>query len=907
MRDDIRSEVLASINRDYRFAEPRGDWMQKGRCPQCGKRELYTSASKPWVLRCGRANRCGWEGEVRDLYPEIFDNWSNRHQQTEANPNAAADAYLLHARGLDLRLLRGSYSQETFHDRARNLTSATVRFQLPGGSYWERLIDQPGRFEKKAHFKFGASYRGQWWQHPAHTIEQLAQANEIWIAEGIFDAGALVQAFSGADLAEAGLAAVSAMSCNNFPEHALDALRKAIANGPNPTHQPRLVFAFDVGKAGTDYTRRFVKRARDEGWEATAAQPRPEGEDDKLDWNNLLVRERLTPAHLDDYRSHGAVLIAADAMEKAFMLWRRQQRNTFPFTFGNEQYWAEFSAKKIDDHIRELQENPNFKDRPIEEVRQAAAELAGAITRICNATFRTLYFQRNPATDESHYYLRVDFPVDRPAVKAAFSGGSIAASAEFKKRMISVAPGALWRGTGDQLDRLLETQTRRIKTVETLEFTGYDRKREVYVLGDYAVRRGRVHELNDEDFFDFGDTALKLATSERLLEMEYDAQKAPTDWFPVVIDAFAMNGLITTAFWMMSLFAEQIRHETKSLGFLEMTGLPGTGKSTLLEFLWKTAGRENYEGFDPTKSTAAAIARNLGKVSNLPVVLIEGDRNESVPHSKRFEWEELKSLYNGRATRSRGVKNGGMETFEPLFRGSIIIAQNDVVSASPAVMERIMGLHFDKSQFSAGTKAAAERLERWPADQLSSFILHALRREGDFLTIWRDRYPRYMTELEERSGVHNVRLLRNHAQLAAALTAMRCILPMSDGLHAQGLEFIVDMTKQRQLVASSEHPVVEKFWAIFDYLVEVETEAQREDRPLNNSRKPDETIAVSLPQFFERCRERGQTPPGEDELRRHLKASKTRKFITQKPVNSPCGKVFHCWVFTRPLSEQPII
>lgn len=905
MRDDIRSEVLTNIKRDYGFGEPRGDWLQKGRCPQCSKKELFTSASQPWVLRCGRANRCGWEGEVKELYPEIFDNWSNRHQVTEQNPNAAADAYLSHARGLDLRLLRGCYSQDNYFDRQRNIGSATVRFDLPGGSWWERLIDQPGRFDKKARFKFGASYSGQVWQHPANSIDELAAANEIWIAEGIFDACALAQAFRGEELKDAGLAAVSAMSVNNYPDKFLDALRKAIANGENPTHQPRLIFAFDVGKAGTDYTRKYVKRAREEGWTASAAQPRPEGEDDKLDWNNLLVRERLTAKHLDDYRSHGKILIASDAFEKAWMLWQRRHTSSFPFTFGSEIYWANFSPKKIDEVYKELMENPDYAGKAPEEVRAEAAEQAGAIERICNASFRTLYFQRNPATNENAYYLRVDFPVDRPAVKADFSGGTITSAGDFKKRLMSVAAGALWRGTTDQLDRLVEQQTRRIKTVETLEFTGYDRKRDVYVLGDFAVRRGRVIRLNDEDFFDFGDCALKLATTERLLEIEYDAQVVPTDWLPVVIDAFDMNGLIVVAYWMMTLFAEQIRAETKSFPFLEGTGLPGTGKSTLLEFMWKASGRENYEGFDPTKATTAAIARNFGKVSNLPVVLIEGDRAEGVPHSKRFEWEELKSLYNGRATRSRGVKNGGMETFEPLFRGSIIIAQNDPVSASPAVLERIMSLHFDKSRFSPETRAAAEKLERWPVEELSGFLLHALRREADFLKIWRDCYGRYFDELQNATGVNNIRLLRNHAQLAAALTAMRCILPVSDGLHRAGLEFIAEMTKTRQRLVSSEHPVVEKFWQIFDYLVEIE----REDigQPLNCSRKPSETIAINLPMFFERCRAHGQTPPDEDLLRKHLKTSKTRKFTALKPVNSPSGKHFSCWVFTRPVSEQAVI
>lgn len=904
MRDDIRNEVLKALG-EFKFAEPRGDWLQKGRCPQCGKREVFTRADAPWVLKCSRENRCGWDQHVKERYPEIFDNWSNRHKQTEADPNAAADAYLSHARGLDLRLLRGSYSQESHSDMGRGIASATVRFPLPGGSWWERLIDQPGRFDKKAKFAWGKSYRGHWWQHPRHSIEQLAAAEEIWIAEGIFDAAALVQAFEGSELQEHRLVAVSAMSVNNYPEVSLDELRKAIANGPNPTHQPRLVFAFDIGKAGTDYTRRYVKRAREEGWEASAAQPRPEGEADKLDWNDLLQRERLTAKHLDEYRSHGKVLIANDAFEKAYLLWQRKNLSSFPFLFNSELYWAHFSPKKIDEVYRELMDNPEYAGCDPRDVRAEAAESAGAIDRICNASFRVLYFQRNPATEESHYYVRVDFPVDRQAVKAPFSGGSVAASAEFKKRLISVAPGAIWRGSGDQLDKLLENQTRRIKTVETLDAVGYDRKREVYVLGDLAVRRGRVHHLNEEDFFDFGDCALKLGTSERMLAFDYDADRVPTEWFPVFIEAFGMNGLITVAFWIMSLFAEQVREHSKSLAFLEMSGLPGTGKSTAIEFMWKVTGREGYEGFDPTKASAAAIGRNLAKVSNLPVVLIEGDRNDSVPHSKRFEWEELKPIYNGRVTRSRGVKNGGNETYEPPFRGSIIIAQNDPVAASPAVLERIMSLHFDKSAFSPQTKAAAERLERWPAEELSGFLVHMLRREEEYLGIWRENYPRFYDQIAAVTGVNNPRLLRNHAQLAAALSALSRFFPISDGQLNAGLAFIAEMTKQRQLVASSEHPVVEKFWSIFDYLVEIEAEDTA--RPLNNSRKPESMIAVSLPQFFERCRAHGQIPPSEDELRRHLKGSKTRKFVSQGTVNSPSGRHFYCWVFQRDLSEQTVI
>jgi predicted ATPase len=42
---------------------------------------------------------------------------------------------------------------------------------------------------------------------------------------------------------------------------------------------------------------------------------------------------------------------------------------------------------------------------------------------------------------------------------------------------------------------------------------------------------------------------------------------------------------------------------------LEITGPPGSGKSTLVEFLWKLLGAQ-HEGFDPNKATVVFLARS---------------------------------------------------------------------------------------------------------------------------------------------------------------------------------------------------------------------------------------------------------------------------------------------------------
>lgn len=878
MRDDIFKEVSQRIAAEFKF-EAKGEWLQKGKCPKCGRKEVFTKADAPWVLKCGRLDKCGWDGHVKDLYSDIFDNWSNRYKASESNPTAAADAYLHYARGFDLQGLRGCYSEETYRDRARNLTSATVRFQLPGGSYWERLIDQPGRFDKKAHFAWGKPWKGHAWTAPDQDIAAIAKAERLWIVEGIFDALSFRQV---------GEFAASAMSCNNYPDIFLKELRKAIAD-LGIVGGPELIFAFDVGKAGVEYTRKFVKLAREQGWRATAAQVNSEGEGDKRDWNDLLSRKRLEPDHLTEYLWNGEVLIAPNATEKACLIYGRKNWSSFSFVHDSRTWWAHFNEARI----AEVQVKEGI-------TKKAAAKGCANVEEIANCAFRVLYFQRDEATDESQYYLRVDSPSDRPASKAAFSPASLSAGAEFKKRLLAVSPGGQWTGTTEQLDRLISGQTSRIKIVETIDFTGYSRDHAAWVLGDIAIKDGRVVRLNDEDYFDFGKMSLKLRSNERILSIDYDPDVFHAKWLVDVWVAWGTNGLVTVAFWFMSLFAEQIRQQQKSLAFLEMTGDPGTGKSTLIEFLWKLLGRENYEGFDPQKATTAALARNLGKVANMPVVLIEGDHNDKAVHAKRFEWDELKTAYNGRSVRSRGVKSGGNETYEPPFRAAIIIEQNNAVMASPATLERIMQLRFDKAHFNAATKSAAERIEQWPTEEISGFIVHAARRENDVLRIFRESFLKAEQEFEQRGEVRHVRIIKNHSQLIGALEAMASILPIPDAALHQTRERIFRMAAERKAAISADHDVVQKFWELFDWIQSNEEDTLDPKHRINQHRKPEDFIAVALPHFEEKCRHRGLTAPSTDDLKKYLKTSKRRKFFKADTVNGVGDKHIHCWIFEQP-------
>lgn len=892
---NLADEVVSALKRDFGFRKASGSWLQEGKCPQCGKFEAFCAAVEPKIVRCGRNDRCGWEDTVRNLLPDLFEDWSKRFPPTEDNPDAAAEAYLQHERGLDMRFLRNTFSQEIYKDFDTGQTGATIRFPI-GNSYWERIIDKPGRFGKKAHFRKGGSWSGHCWKPNGTTLETLAAAKEIWIAEGIFDAVALTQG--------AGLQAVSNMSVNPYPEHFLKELADYCA-AQGIAERPRLVFAFDVGSAGVFYAKKHIKRAFKEGWQAGAAQVRPDGEGDKLDWNDLLLRQQAFQGDADDgplgaaaietYRHNGAITIAETAMEKARLIVRRaaagaRALSSFDMRHGNRIYWVRVKVEDGDDP---------------DEPRSRQVEL----TEICNCAFRLLYRERDEIADETHYFLQIDFPDRADSVKARFSSAACSNAGEFKKRLMAFA--GMWTGSGEQLDRIMKNQTRRLKVVEPIGFTGYSQGHRAWVFGDLAVAQGRVLKVNVENYFDIGKHAVKLRSAERMLSIDYDADQLRFDWLDDVWKAYGPRGLIALGFFTMSLFAVQIRERHKSLGFLEITGPPGSGKSTLVEFLWKLLGRVGYEGFDPNKATRAFLARSMVKVANLPVGLIESGRDEGGrSHSALFDPNELLVLYNGRSPRGIGRKSGGFETEEPPFLGSIYLMQNERIDAIPAVLERLMSMSIDKSLWGPGTKEAANRLETWAVEQCSGTIVHVTRQEANWLPFFFDRFTFHDNDMGRRvQGLSNARPIKCHSQLAAAIESLPKLFPnCRDEWVREALAEVDRMALDRQNSAGGDHPMVADFWEKVDYLLAREKpEAHELGDSLNRHRKADDLIAINLPDFEARCRQAGIYPPPLDQLKRHLRGSKSRRFLAAKVVNPPEGKAQQCWVFEQPKVGKPII
>ena len=888
MNPSLHADVTRLLLQDYEL-KAKGTWLREGRCPKCDKKELYTNAEHPWVVRCGRESKCGWDGHVKELYPDLFENWSDRYRVSEANPSASADAYLTHMRGFDVNRLKGCYTQESYVDRTLDASTATVRFPLPGGGYWERLIDRPQRFgKKKARFNYGSKHAGHWWTPPGLA---LAEAKDIWLVEGIFDAIALWLH---------GVAAVALLSCNNYPEHALNELAKSCGS-----NRPMLVWALDTDGtdgdgAGQRYTRKWVKQARQRGWDCAAAQIKQDGKR-KIDWNDLHQRDRLAEKDLKACRHEGALLIARSASAKALLIYSEAGRSKFPFEFANRLWWFELDLNKY----AKAREALEGKDGGLseEEIREQALAECNAVYEICTGYPKVLYFQRNEITDESWYYFRVNRPGDQPAVKNTFTGAQVMAAAEFGKRMASIAAGCFFTGTSEQLMQLLRSQTPAdgIKNVDTIDFIGYAKEHKAYVFGDVAVKDGALYELNSEDYFEIGRLNVKSLLQSMRLQINTKREDYTDAWFGHLWTAFGVKGVIALAFWLGSLFAEQIRATDKSFPFLELIGEAGSGKSTLIEFLWKLLGRPDHEGTDPTKSTLAGRTRNFGQVGNLPMVMIEADRSNGSDksHAKQFDWDELKPLYNGRIGRARGHKSAGNETYEPPFRGSVVISQNAVVDASDAVLQRIVHINLDKSGHSVEGGLASKALETWPAEQVSGFILAAVRREKKVMETLTEFAPGYENMLKAHPNLKSVRICKNHAQIMALVDALEHVVPITNDQKRLTFNALLEMAQARQHAINADHPTVVEFWEKFDHLNDTIN-----GEKLNHSRD-ESLIAVSLPEFQSVAAHHGLRVPEYSDLKRLLPESRARKFLGYRAVNSGIriadnhGVTVKCWVFRR--------
>lgn len=943
MAHDIPASEIVNALLDSRLYELKrsGNYL-RGVCPSCGQKTLYIGTSYPYVLRCTRLNKCAFEQNVREALPDFFGNFAKRYPPTAENRDATADAYLALDRGFDLGKIRGWYEQGACPIHGTDQYIPTVRFYLDAARtrWWERLIGRKGNNGNKANFggkrkDDGTLFRGDAWIPPGMAIEKL---DRVFLVEGIFHAIALYHA---------GFKAVACFSCNTFPdvfikEHAAKSVKWTVA--------------MDADAAGSRWAKRHYQRLKQMGELASVCLP-PKGQD----WDDMWRAEHLTPVLISKGLYNGRLMVAESVEEKAFHYYVRNRRENFLLDFNNALYWIELRADfrtevynavnaqaekdaenraaeakaqrakqaeqekaaakttptkastEASTSSAEMPEQPQVKDDPDDPEGQILMTPEGrqifnrhcGVDQISNVLPRCLYITKDPIMDEIRYQFQIAYANGTPDEIIPLEGSAITCPAEFNKALLNRSLGGTFDGAAKQFRILREGWlNRRLVTVSALPFVGYDPATKAYIFKDHAWHCGRRMTANDQGYFEINRQGVKTTLASVSITTEGEFKP---DWLPNFVKAFHWQGLAVLAFFAASLFVQQIRSRDKSFPLLEFTGDPGAGKSTVLEFLWKLLGRDDYEGFDLLKSTAAGRRRAFSQVSNLPVVIIESDRDDGQKDSrqKQFGFDEVKPFFNGRGTGTLGVSRRGNETDESVFQASLIISQNAEVEGSEALLQRIVHCHADKKHHGEGTRDLARWFERQSVATVGGFLNRALTRERDFLETYAQAYTKYETMLSG-GELHNERIIKNHAQVAACGDALGVIFGdfMTQELKTGLFCYLNSRALAREKRLANDHPVVEQFWDIYEYITIKITSSLRGDKgdpePLNHARAQDGRIAINLNQLMEECRTWGQPVPDTAQLKKLLPLCRCHKYIGNMAINSRItGKTMRCWVFSR--------
>jgi hypothetical protein len=863
-------EIVRGLMEDSRFQfKDKGGYLREGICPDCGKKELYVSKSQPWRIACGRENKCGSSWTAKELLPHLFENYIKRFPPTPENPKATADAYIMEDRGFKLNKCRGWYDQEGHRLKDSGEYVPTIRFYLDSDRtrYWERLIGKTKADGQKAHVggrrkPNGSLFRGDAWVPPG---QELKQGDKCFITEGIFHAIALEHT---------GKKVAAAISSSNFPSNLIESHKgKGVI----------WVLALDGDHAGRKSMKKFRVKllAMKETVEVCLLK------NGKKDWDDLWQTGKLDDDFLEECFYQGDLFTAGSVGEKVWLIsCRYPTRRRHVIEFGNALYSVRVDSK----FSTELQEEAIALNSPegLEKFRTSCT-----VDKICNVTPRFLYLEKDELVGDQRYVFQVTYPNGVPPHLVNLEGTSISSGDAFHKALLNNTSGGMYSGDNKDFSTLAKKwfSSKPIK-VQTFPYVGYEKKSKAWIFHEHAFRDGNKIKLNTHGFFELGQHNIKPNMGS--FSIHTDGAFDP-EWLPNFIKAFNYQGLAVLAFWLGSLFAQQVRQKQKSFPFLEFTGEAGAGKTTVLEFCWKLLGREDYEGLNIVNASKAAKRREFGQVSNLPVVLIESDRDGGKEkQSSQFNFETLKELYNGRAAGTIGVNTRDNNTVSQPFMGTLLFSQNAEIEGEESILSRIVHCHADKNHYTTETREIARWFERQTVSDMSGFLELALKNENRILNTIFSKFAA-MEKIFEQGGIKHQRIVKCHAQIASFAHALPILFPnMTQDMLMDFINYLGNRALTREERIAADHPMVEKFWETFQYI-----NAEEDKNKGMNFSSDDRQIAVNLNHFRAQCIAYGQEVMDLTLLKKILPSSKRHKFVEKNRSvwNKSLNKSVKCWIF----------
>lgn len=738
-----------------------GGRLDRGLCPSCGKKELWVGLDQPYVIRCNRVNKCGWEQRVKDLWPDLNTEVWKRNPPTTKNPNATAEAYLS-SRGFDLDRWRGHFRQGRLTVDSQEWH--TVRVELSGGAVWHRLIGRSG--DHKTHFE--GPFRGQVW-----TWLEFAQLDlgEVWLVEGVFEAMSLGQV---------GIPAVSLMSSSHHPLEWLEQWRN---------RRITWVVALNNDPAGRKGAKTLLAKLRSRGLEAKQALP-----PDATDYNDLLVQGRLDPDMLDECRFAGS-LASAESPQDFYLHWLTRKQGEVLFDF-EDRTWRGYEGK----------------------------EGAASVTMAADFCLRLRYSVVDDslaAAPVVRQMAEIRMPDEKQPKQVRFEARELADVKSFKRACMERFSG-VWTGNAQVLDSLmLREMRRRLPKVRLLPYTGYDRRSDCYVFRDQAYGPGGESVVRGEEGF-YTLAGHHLDSTDLESVRSFDPEHDLRIWHPDLFAAYGVRGLLALGFETASLFAEQFFRESGFFPFLSLCGDPGTGKTSLKHLLHSLFARDIAEGIPASSAnTAKGQIRTIAKRSNLCMSLLEANQDRRT----RFEFDSLHELFNRQPLQIRAATSNTGETIEIPFLATISLIWNTEQIDKPALKERTVSVPFLASENTSDSLSALRRLERLmraEPERLGGLRHWVLTRRGEFFEALLDEWRREAERLNH--VLQNTRVSEVHALPYAGWAALVRLAMPEDyvGLRDSVQDYLLERGQWRIATLNEGSDLIEQFFDALGFLADRE-------------------------------------------------------------------------------------
>jgi len=177
-------------------------------------------------------------------------------------------------------------------------------------------------------------------------------------------------------------------------------------------------------------------------------------------------------------------------------------------------------------------------------------------------------------------------------------------------------------------------------------------------------------------------------------------------WLDLFYTAFGAQGLVALAWWAGAYHSESIRRLQGTFPFLHINGDAGSGKSTLVDSLWKLSGITGDMSIKPSTHSFGALIARLTKAINVPLVIEESDSFEP------YDWNSLKACYQGGTLQQIGDRS------EVRFRGALAIVAN----GCGALSTRSIRVQLQRATHSVGSQQAAQALYELHVSDLAEFL-----------------------------------------------------------------------------------------------------------------------------------------------------------------------------------------